>query len=119
MKANLLEGCWILFAAMLVAILIIQLVTRSCAQALNERLQQLTKDSEVYQTDAEDSISLEDGHETCIQRCNQRNALCNDKCGVGFFSTLAAIGLVQLGQTCDGTAESTKCSDDAYEIYDD
>ena len=75
----------------------------------------------MHQSDAEDSISLEDGHETCIQRCNRRNALCNDKCGVGFFSTLAAIGLVQLGETCDDalTAESTKCSRDTYEIYDE
>eukprot|EP00658_Telonema_sp_P-2_P048444 TRINITY_DN3685_c0_g1_i2.p1 TRINITY_DN3685_c0_g1~~TRINITY_DN3685_c0_g1_i2.p1 ORF type:complete len:449 (+),score=146.18 TRINITY_DN3685_c0_g1_i2:46-1347(+) len=101
-KANLESGCWVLFGAFALAILIIQLITRSCAQAKDERLFAIThrvaRDSTMSHIDPEalrESFEIEED-ETCTQGCNRRNRECNHKVNVGFFNGLARVGMVEL-----------------------
>eukprot|EP00656_Telonema_subtile_P002700 TRINITY_DN1122_c0_g1_i1.p1 TRINITY_DN1122_c0_g1~~TRINITY_DN1122_c0_g1_i1.p1 ORF type:complete len:2329 (-),score=412.59 TRINITY_DN1122_c0_g1_i1:67-7053(-) len=101
-KATLEDGCWVLFAAMLIAVLIIQLITRSCAQAMDERLfratRRVSRASALEHLDSEALRHSLDPHEgeTCREGCRRRNLACNHSVNVAFFGCLAAVNLVSL-----------------------
>lgn len=103
-KANLESGCWVLFGAMLIGILVIQLVTRSAAQAMDERLYRatgrLSKGSGLehvqgWNPDEEDEEDTEE-KDSCMVRCAARNKRCNHGVNVGFFKLLGAAQMVQV-----------------------
>jgi len=114
-KAVLEPGCWILFAAFMIAIIVIQLVTRSCAQAMDERLYRRTgrisTASELDHVVPARLAMLEDEELDCNQRCAARNKECNRKVALSFFSCLSYFGIVVFEEDDEDEDEDAAFSD--------
>merc|ERR1711865_880722 len=113
-KAVLEPGCWILFAAFLIAIVVIQLVTRSCAQAMDERLYRRT--GRISRASGLDHVVsgsetrlLEDEALTCRETCAARNKACTAATGVSFLKCMASTRLVTIDN--EDTEEEATFSD--------
>merc|ERR1711967_44384 len=113
---------------MLVAIVMIQQITRSCAQMMDERLydatRQLSRGSELDHVNPQairDSFH-EDENESCRQGCRRREKECNHKFNVGFFHMMSAMGLVVISpeeEPAHSPERVVSSDDQTYDSYEE